>query len=395
MTDAAARAGRPVRVLISDGETRPALAATRSLAANGYVVEVLAHSRFTRAGASRHASAVHAVPDASQDPMGWARAVQALLDREPNQLLFPVTEVALGSLFAADLDQRSDTLTPDRTAYQAMTDKAALVERAESLGIDVPKSAFYSDPKTYSGLPEGFSYPVVLKPRTSRWLTDGRWQSGDVCIIQSDAEGLSAAAKPGMAGGFLLQEYVPGHGESICLLTENGRSRASFSHKRLREKPPSGGVSVLSESQRPDPELLAASEKLLESARWEGIAMVEFRRTPEGRAALMEVNPRLWGSLQLAIDAGVDFPSLALAIRAGESFSEPIVQAGRKLRWLLGDFDHLWMVLLRPPAHKGLPPRRLRAIRRFFASFFDTSKLEVARLRDLRPFFADVFSWLR
>lgn len=395
MTDEAARPGRPVRVLISDGEARPALAATRSLAAAGYTVEVLAHSRFSLAGASRHASAVHRVPDASQDPIAWARSVEALLDREPNQLLFPVTEVALGSLFAADLDQRSDTLTPDRTAYEAMTDKAALVERAESLGLDVPKSAFFADPKTFSALPEGFQYPVVLKPRTSRWLTDGRWQSGDVCIIQSDAEGRAVCAHPGMAGGFLLQEYVPGHGESICLLTQNGQSRASFSHKRLREKPPSGGVSVLSESQRPDPELLAASEKLLESARWEGIAMVEFRRTPEGRAALMEVNPRLWGSLQLAIDAGVDFPSLALAIRSGESFSKPVVETGRKLRWLLGDFDHLWMVLLRPPAHKGLSARRLRAIRRFFVSFFDASKLEVARLRDLRPFLADLFSWLR
>jgi protein-tyrosine-phosphatase len=36
--------------------------------------------------------------------------------------------------------------------------------------------------------------------------------------------------------------------------------------------------------------------------------MVEFLVTPDGRHYLMEINPRLWGSLALAIDAGVDFP---------------------------------------------------------------------------------------
>ena len=51
-----------------------------------------------------------------------------------------------------------------------------------------------------------------------------------------------------------------------------------------------------------------ASEQLLGDLAFHGVAMVEFRRTPDGRAALMEVNPRLWGSLQLAIDAStIDF----------------------------------------------------------------------------------------
>ncbi|MCK7577967.1 MAG: ATP-grasp domain-containing protein [Chromatiales bacterium] len=54
--------------------------------------------------------------------------------------------------------------------------------------------------------------------------------------------------------------------------------------------------------------MLAMAKKLLDAVSWHGVAMVEFRVTLEGKPYLMEINTRFWGSLQLAIDAGVDFP---------------------------------------------------------------------------------------
>lgn len=393
MDDSTGTGPRPACVLITDGESRPALAATRSLSRAGYCVEVLTHTRTSRAGSSRHASAVHLVPNAADDPVAWAWHVETLLDRAPNQLLLPITEVALGSLFSTSLDQRPDTLTPNPSAYHEITNKAALMERAASLGIDIPKSLLVDDPKSMDRLPEGFSYPVVLKPKVSRWLESGHWRHGDVRVAHNEEQLLQHLTNLGMTNGFLMQEFVPGHGESICLLTKGGIRRASFSHRRLRERPPGGGVSVLSESRKPDPELLAASEKLLASVSWDGIAMVEFRRDPNGRAALMEVNPRFWGSLQLAVDANVDFPRLAVSLFSGETFPEPIIQEGKRLRWLLGDFDHLWMVLLRPDSRSKIRFGRIRALGGFLRSFFDGSKLEVCRLRDIRPMWADIVSW--
>ena len=56
----------------------------------------------------------------------------------------------------------------------------------------------------------------------------------------------------------------------------------------------------------------------------------------------MEVNPRFWGSLQLAIVSGVDFPCLILRMARGESF-EPVLRykVGKRFRWfLLGDILH-------------------------------------------------------
>jgi predicted ATP-grasp superfamily ATP-dependent carboligase len=71
--------------------------------------------------------------------------------------------------------------------------------------------------------------------------------------------------------------------------------------------------------------------------------MVEFKVDPrDGVPKLMELNPRFWGSLQLAIVSGVDFPYLILKMARRESF-EPVLryQAGKRCRWLLlGDILH-------------------------------------------------------
>jgi predicted ATP-grasp superfamily ATP-dependent carboligase len=84
-----------------------------------------------------------------------------------------------------------------------------------------------------------------------------------------------------------------------------GRLRAAFAHRRLREKPPSGGVSVLSESIALDPQVLEQAERILEALKWHGVAMVEFKRDARDGVAKLGINGRFWGSLQLSVDAGV------------------------------------------------------------------------------------------
>jgi predicted ATP-grasp superfamily ATP-dependent carboligase len=71
--------------------------------------------------------------------------------------------------------------------------------------------------------------------------------------------------------------------------------------------------------------------------------MVEFKVDPrDGTPKLMELNPRFWGSLQLAIVSGVDFPYLILRIARRESFESILhYKVGKHCRWLLlGDILH-------------------------------------------------------
>lgn len=385
----------PARILVTDGESRAALASVRSLGARGHCVQVVASRPRSIAGASRHAAGEHAIGDAASDPKGWAERLERVAVETRAELLLPISEVSLGTLYAFGLGARWCVACPAQQAYEAAVDKHALLERAARLGLAVPRGVLVERPAELRDLPEPLRYPVVVKPRRTRFLSGDRWQSGVARIAQGREALRAALDEPGMGAGALLQEFVPGHGEAVFLLASGGRTLVRFAHRRLREKPPSGGESVLREAIAPDPLLLAGCERLLGDLDWTGVAMVEFRRTPDGRALLMELNPRLWGSLQLAIDAGVDFPSLLVALHRGAALPAVEARIGVRTRWLLGDLDHLAIALRRPAVRRQLGRSAPRLLLDFARSFGDGTRLEVLRRDDWRPFLRELGARLR
>ena len=207
------------------------------------------------------------------------------------------------------------------------------------------------------------------------------------------------ASLPDHAFPLLVQQRITGPGQGIFLLVWGGELLASFAHRRLREMPPSGGASVLSESIRADPELVRQSRQLLEKLGWEGVAMVEFKvETTTGRAFLMEINGRFWGTTQLAIDAGVDFPALLVSAAGGGATppSSPY-REGVRLRQWWGDVDYLITRLRHSPAKLSLPadaPSTRRVLGEFLR-WRSSSRLDAFRLDDPRPFLRDSAAWLR
>ncbi len=385
------RPGPEVSVLVTDGESRPALAATRALGARGLAVHVLARRAGCLAAASRHAAAEHVLPDPERAPEEWSAGLARLAASLGETLVLPVSEVATANLLDTCLPSGCVLAAPPREAYAVAVDKHALLEAAARVGIATPRGALAEDPSTLATLPSGLDYPVVLKPRRSRWRNGLGWAEGGHPVrVNTPGELAEAIRQPGMAGGALIQEFVPGHGEGVFLLVDHGVVRARFAHRRLREKPPSGGASVVSESRDMEPAELAACERLVGELGWHGLAMLEFRRTPDGRAMLMELNPRLWGSVQLAIDAGVDFPGLLVDLARGVPIQAPAPRLGVRTRWLLGDVDHTWIALRRPAERRALGRGVWAVLAGFFASFFDGTRLEVWRRDDPRPFWREL-----
>ena len=198
----------------------------------------------------------------------------------------------------------------------------------------------------------------------------------------------------------LLQERIHGPGIGVFTCYQNGKMVALFGHRRLREKPPSGGVSVLRESVPVSPQTRAYTTKLLDHLKWHGVAMVEFKMDDrDGVPKLMEINGRFWGSLQLAIDAGVDFPEILLRIAKGETI-EPVFsfKEGVKSRWLWGDTDSLLMLLFKNRTSLHLPegyPGRIRATADFLRFFGKDLHYEVESLGDLRPALHETFQRFR
>ncbi len=103
----------------------------------------------------------------------------------------------------------------------------------------------------------------------------------------------------------LIQEYVEGDGYGVSFLFNHGDLRAKFTHKRLREYPISGGPSTYRISVK-EPKMEDMAKRLLEYFNWHGVAMVEFKMGNNNNPVLMEINPRFWGSLNQAIQSGVN-----------------------------------------------------------------------------------------
>jgi predicted ATP-grasp superfamily ATP-dependent carboligase len=175
------------------------------------------------------------------------------------------------------------------------------------------------------------------------------------------------------------------------MLFDRGRLICEFGHRRLREKPPAGGVSVLRESTVVAPSLRQHATRLFSGLRWHGVAMTEFKQDAQtGALYLMEVNGRFWGSLQLAIDAGLDFPWLVSQLALGRRpYSGPPYRVGVRSRWLLGDLDHLYLRLFKTNHELQLPPSspsRVRTVVDFLKFQQQGMQYEIARFDDFRPF---------
>ena len=187
---------------------------------------------------------------------------------------------------------------------------------------------------------------------------------------------------------------IDGPGIGVFLLLWESALVAQFAHRRIREKPPSGGVSVFSESIAVAPDVVARSAALLDTLEWRGPAMIEYKQDrASGTLYLMEINGRFWGSLQLAIDAGVDFPALLVAAALGER-PAPVghFAVGARTRWWWGEVDHLIARLRDGSTPPGMVSR-LRACRDFLLPGRRVRN-EVLRAGDPWPFVRETIEWL-
>lgn len=394
-----------LRVLVTDGEQRAALAIVRSLGAAGALPVVCSSTGASLSGASRFAVAELRTPNSLVQPEAFAGAVQEALRDHAIDCLLPVTEsslrVVLGSRHAYD-----GVLLPfpSHDTFAAASDKRHVMELAVRLGTPVPRQIVLRE-QDAAGLapadPDGAArFPLVLKPSVSvAEGVDGSVKLSVVHVANQVELERAVAELPAEAFPLLAQERITGPGIGIFLLRWNGRILARFAHRRLREKPPAGGVSVYRESIVPPPDALAHAEALLDALDWQGVAMVEFKcddRT--GTPYLMEINGRFWGSLQLAIDAGVDFPRLLVEAALGRAPDRPVEgRPGVRLRWLLGDLDHILLRLRKSRAELALgadAPGRLQALGSFLVPWRPGDRWEVLRPSDPRPFVREVREWV-
>ncbi|CBL44134.1 conserved hypothetical protein [gamma proteobacterium HdN1] len=371
-------------ILVLDAEQRSALAVTRALGQQNLRVVTADCVSPTLAGSSKYSLANRVYPDPYETPLEFLDWFQSEVEQNSVRMVFPMTEVTTDLVMRHRHRWPNVTLPfADITTIDALADKIRLHQRASELGIAIPPTHYLDSPEAAQALLPSLQFPVVLKPYRSRiWLSD-RWLATAVQIVHDESEYRRwIAVEPFKTHPYMVQGFIQGEGQGVFALYNQGQPQFFFAHRRLRERPPSGGVSVWSESALPNPALQHAAETLLTDAKWHGVAMVEFKVAPDGTPYLMEINTRFWGSLQLAIDAGANFPYALYQMASGQPVTPAQIKAGVRLRWLLGDVDNLYLTL-KERRYSFL--HKLLVLLRFFKPDFFHTKHEIDRMNDLRP----------
>ena len=296
-------------VVVTDGLWRKSLSAIRSLGKAGAEVHVTGDSIFTTGYWSRYASRRVRATDPARDAAAFEKALLAhLAGLDRTAVLLPMEEATIRWLAerASAVAERASFLIPDEHSLSVALDKGKTFEVASQGGIPAPHTDLPEDPSALTRIvadlePGSF----VVKPRAG---------SGSTGVVYGEARDEARWREHwDRHGPMVVQERVPAAGRAVgvaCLFDASGTLKARFTHQRLKQYPVGGGPSTDRESIH-EPQLEAWSETLLRSLDWRGIAMVEWKQDPvSGEFRLLEINPRFWGSLELAVRAGIDFPTL-------------------------------------------------------------------------------------
>ncbi|MGH2803161.1 MAG: ATP-grasp domain-containing protein [Thermoleophilaceae bacterium] len=348
-----------IRVLLTGTEHAGGLAALRALRAAGFGPWAAVTSADDDFGArSRAASGVIRAPDARLDPSGFAHAVAEGAARVSARVVLPGTESALLTLAA-----RRELFAPDvavgvcsRSVTAAATDKVVALAVAARAGIDVLACPVLGaeDPVDTAGV----RFPAAVKPLRSELPVDGELRRFDATRADDRAELLRAlAALPDGVG--IVQPYVEGHLVTVDGVAWEGAVVASIQKVGTRTWPTDCGPVSYAKTIPPDPELAEQARALIARLGWSGVFNLQFIEGREGRF-LIDVNPRFYTSLGLAVAAGVNLPAIWVEALLGGRPKSPRYRPGVRFRSEddLRSLAHALVAGGRRSALAGLVPRR-------------------------------------
>lgn len=392
-------------VLVLDAGWRIGVTITRSLGRAGLRVALADGSGYYRPGheppafSSRYCAGTIFLPDFTRDPDGYADAVVEFARAHRLRVVLPTADSSI-TLLAPHRDRFAAigcrlAVAPDN-ALEIANDKVRTLEVAAKLGIDYPKSVSVTGVEDLRAAQAQFGYPYVVKPSVS-W-TGKVSERVQPVEVMNEAEAMAATTHfLGTGCEVIAQQLASGRRESISLFMLNGEMLAYCGATAHRTTPPLGGVSAMRQSIPVPKDLLDASVSLATAIGLEGPCEVEFRQDARGNSLLMEINPRLAGTLENAMHAGVNLPLMTWQWATGQPVEAVLsYRTGVRTRWLAGDMRWLWDSMARRGRPDTMSPAR--SLWTFTWEFARTRHYDFLDPRDMKPAVAsmtDTFAIIR
>ena len=307
-------------VLVTDADRSSAIAIIRSLGRKGWRVIAADSDSRSLGFRSRYAHDQLLYPSPCQAPDELVETLYRAVHEKKIDLLIPVTEEIIQPVTnsRSRFDGMCHLAMADSAALEVVMDKSRTLELAQKLGVPVPPSRIVQSHAQAKDVVETLGWPVVLKPVLSRHYCRERGIIEKHTVSYANSlEELEERMRPfEEKHQILLQKYCPGIGQGVELLAHRGHPLSAFQHKRLAEIPVTGGASAWRESVPLSHELYQYCEQMVKALKWTGLIMFEFKIGEQ--AQLMEINGRVWGSLPLAVQSGMDFPSQLAEMYLGQ-----------------------------------------------------------------------------
>ena len=344
-----AKLQKPLRVLVSEGNSTSAREAITILGLSGHIVEVCDPSLHCLARFSRFVRRFHRSPGLRDDPAGFLSFVENLLATQHFDVLLPIHEQ--GFLFARArqrLEDRVGLALPTFDSYRTAHSKAGFSRLLDQLGLLQPATRIV---KSASELRGAIRFPSVVKTSVGT-ASRGVWFVRSDCDLDRALQALRGQ-DPGIDGAFadtvLVQEFVEGATEKAQAVFCRGQLIGFHAYRQIAAGA-GGGEAIKQSVSRPGARDLLAT--IGEKLAWHGALSVDYIMPDDGATPLLiDCNPRLVEPMSAYL-AGLDLVGLLLRISLGET--PAVASEGRA-----GVRTHLAMQALLGCALRGATRREL------------------------------------
>lgn len=198
-----------------------------------------------------------------------------------------------------------DFLVPDETALMQADDKAAMCQIAKKISVPVPFTTSLSEHNSLEEMADCVRFPCIIKYRNGEKL-DMKPAERYSIVYDRDAFVDAYTKMHAIDVNPIASDYIAGHDLGVAVVMSKSHQPISYiCYESLREYPIQGGPTCFLKTIY-SPKLVDYSVSLLQEIGFTGIAMLDFKGTPE-EPYFLEINPRLWGSAAITYLSGCEF----------------------------------------------------------------------------------------
>lgn len=186
----------------------------------------------------------------------------------------------------------------DWDVIKKCVDKSHLYNIARENNIQYPKTLFIEKSKDIQDEKIDISFPCILKPVNPTIFME-KLADKKVILIKNEDElnkWINKIIDVGLQDtSLIIQEYIKGGPENLFTITAYSNNNFdviaySIGHK-IRQYPPNSGTIISGRLEDID-DVYHQGSKLIKALGFQGISNIEFKRDPNGKFKLMEINPR-------------------------------------------------------------------------------------------------------